>query len=264
MSADELIRLDAATLGAKIAAKEVSSTEATRACLDQIADDRRRPPRVSARRGGSGAGRGGAHGRSGCRRRDAAVAAGRCAAGAQGRVHHHRHADHVRIEDPRGLDVAVRRHRHGAAAGGGHPDPRQDEHGRVRDGSLHRELRVRPHPQPVEHRPGARRFGRRQRGGAGRVPGAAGHRIRHRRLDPPARRVDRDGRREADLRHGVALRADRVRFVAGPGWPVRAHGARHRAAAPGDRRARPEGLHLGRRRGARRGRRRTGRRGRRL
>ena len=33
----ELIRLDAATLGAKIAAKEVSSVEATRACLDQIA-----------------------------------------------------------------------------------------------------------------------------------------------------------------------------------------------------------------------------------
>ncbi|MBS1695817.1 MAG: Asp-tRNA(Asn)/Glu-tRNA(Gln) amidotransferase subunit GatA [Actinobacteria bacterium] len=39
---DDLIRLDAATLGAKIAAKEVSSTEVTRACLDQIAatDDR--------------------------------------------------------------------------------------------------------------------------------------------------------------------------------------------------------------------------------
>ena len=37
MSGNELIRLDAATLGAKIAAKEVSSTEATRACLDQIA-----------------------------------------------------------------------------------------------------------------------------------------------------------------------------------------------------------------------------------
>ncbi len=36
MSSD-LIRLDAATLGEKIAAKEVSSTEATRACLDQIA-----------------------------------------------------------------------------------------------------------------------------------------------------------------------------------------------------------------------------------
>ncbi len=37
MTAD-VIRLDAATLGAKIAAKEVSSTELTRACLDQIAE----------------------------------------------------------------------------------------------------------------------------------------------------------------------------------------------------------------------------------
>ena len=37
MSTHEVIRLDAATLGAKIAAKEVSSTEATQACLDQIA-----------------------------------------------------------------------------------------------------------------------------------------------------------------------------------------------------------------------------------
>ncbi len=34
---NELIRLDAATLGAKIAAKELSSTEVTQACLDQIA-----------------------------------------------------------------------------------------------------------------------------------------------------------------------------------------------------------------------------------
>jgi aspartyl-tRNA(Asn)/glutamyl-tRNA(Gln) amidotransferase subunit A len=33
----DLIRLDAVTLGAKIAGKEVSSTEATQACLDQIA-----------------------------------------------------------------------------------------------------------------------------------------------------------------------------------------------------------------------------------
>ncbi|MGV0655171.1 Asp-tRNA(Asn)/Glu-tRNA(Gln) amidotransferase subunit GatA [Mycolicibacterium thermoresistibile] len=41
-STDDLIRLDAATLGAKIAAKEISSTELTQACLDRIAatDDR--------------------------------------------------------------------------------------------------------------------------------------------------------------------------------------------------------------------------------
>ncbi len=37
MTDTELIRLDAATLAAKIAAKEVSSTEVTQACLDQIA-----------------------------------------------------------------------------------------------------------------------------------------------------------------------------------------------------------------------------------
>jgi aspartyl-tRNA(Asn)/glutamyl-tRNA(Gln) amidotransferase subunit A len=36
-TAQDLIRLDAATLGAKIAAGEVSSTELTQACLDQIA-----------------------------------------------------------------------------------------------------------------------------------------------------------------------------------------------------------------------------------
>jgi aspartyl-tRNA(Asn)/glutamyl-tRNA(Gln) amidotransferase subunit A len=37
MSVSDLIKLTAAELGAKIAAKEVSSTEVTRACLDQIA-----------------------------------------------------------------------------------------------------------------------------------------------------------------------------------------------------------------------------------
>jgi aspartyl-tRNA(Asn)/glutamyl-tRNA(Gln) amidotransferase subunit A len=37
-SVSDLTRLDAATLGAKIAAKEVSSVEATQACLDQIAE----------------------------------------------------------------------------------------------------------------------------------------------------------------------------------------------------------------------------------
>jgi aspartyl-tRNA(Asn)/glutamyl-tRNA(Gln) amidotransferase subunit A len=38
MSNDDVIRLDAATLGAKIAAKELSSAEITRACLDRIAE----------------------------------------------------------------------------------------------------------------------------------------------------------------------------------------------------------------------------------
>ena len=73
-----------------------------------------------------------------------------------------------------------------------------------------------------------------RRGRAAR--GAAGSERRHRHR-----------RRQADLRRGVALRAGRVRVVAGPGRAVRAHGARRRAAARGARRPRPDGLHLDRR-----------------
>ena len=52
--------------------------------------------------------------------------------------------------------------------------------------------------------------------------GAAVARHRHGRLDPPTGRPHRHRRCEADLRHGVALRAGRVRVVAGPGRAVRA------------------------------------------
>jgi aspartyl-tRNA(Asn)/glutamyl-tRNA(Gln) amidotransferase subunit A len=38
MSTTDAVRLDAVTLGAKIAAKELSSEEVTRACLDRIAE----------------------------------------------------------------------------------------------------------------------------------------------------------------------------------------------------------------------------------
>ena len=81
--------------------------------------------------------------------------AGRRAARAQGHPHLPRRADHLRLEDPRGLAPAVRRHRHPAAAGRRPGHPRQDQPGRVRDGLLDRELRVRPDPQPVGHRPGS-------------------------------------------------------------------------------------------------------------
>ena len=136
---------------------------------------RRRLPRVSACGGGAGAGRG----RAGSTRRS--PLASRC----RRRWPVCRWRSRTcsprlicpprRIEDPRGLDVAVRRHRHRAAAGGRYSDPGQDQYGRVRDGLVDRELRVRPDPQPVERRPGAGGIGRRQRGGACRVPGAAGH-----------------------------------------------------------------------------------------
>ena len=83
---------------------------------------------------------------------------------------------------------------------------------------------------------------------AGFVPVVA--RLRHRRLDPPARRAVRRGRGEAHLRPGVALRARRLRLVARPDRPVRHHRRRRRAAARRHRRPRPARLHVDPRAGA--------------
>jgi hypothetical protein len=56
------------------------------------------------------------------------------------------------------------------------------------------------HAQPVGPGPDPRRLRRWLGRGRRRVRGPAGHRHRHRRLDPPARRRHRHGRREADVR----------------------------------------------------------------
>ena len=48
------------------------------------------------------------------------------------------------------------------AAGRRHRDPGQDQPGRVRDGLVHRELRLRPHPQPLGPDQDPRRLRRRQ------------------------------------------------------------------------------------------------------
>ena len=130
-----------------------------------------------------------------------------------------------------GLDPAVRRHRHHQAAGRRHRDPGQDQPGRVRDGLVHRELGLRTHPQPVGPDQDPRRLRRRLGGRAGRVRGAAGHRHRHRRLDPAARRRHRHRRHQAHLRRGVPVRGDRAGLLAGPGRALCAHRDRHRAAA---------------------------------
>ena len=142
-----------------------------------------------------------------------------------------------------------------AQAQGGRPaDPRQDQHGRVRDGLLHRALGVRRHPQPVGPGPDPRRLRRWLGRRGGRLRGAARDRHRHRRLDPPARRRHRHGRREADVRRGVALRPRRAGQLPRPGRPGDPHGARLGAAARGHRRPRPDGLHVHRPAAARPGR----------
>ncbi len=82
-----------------------------------------------------------------------------------------------------------------------------------------------------------------------RVPRAVGHRHRHRRLHPPARRRHRPGRAQAHLRLGVPLRPHRLLLQPRPGRPDGAHRRRRRPHARGHRRARPARLHLHRRTG---------------
>ena len=79
-------------------------------------------------------------------------------------------------------------------ARGGRAAAGQDQPGRVRDGLVERELRLRAGAQPVgPHARAGRLVGRqRRRRGRGQRAVGAGH--RHRRLDPPARRAVRHRR----------------------------------------------------------------------
>ena len=179
----------------------------------------------------------------------------RRAARDQGPVLHRGRADHRRLAHPRRLRAALRIDRHRQALGGGCGLPRQDQPRRVRHGLVEHDLLLRRRPQSLdpagrERRPGAgRQLGRLGRGGGGAaLPGR--HRHRHRRLDPPAGRLLRHRRHQADLRPLLALGHRRLRELARPGRPDGAHGRGLRPDAAGDGRPRPEGQHLGRRAGA--------------
>ena len=120
------------------------------------------------------------------------------------------------------LRAAVRRDRRRRGCGRRRGAPRQDQHGRVRDGLVHRELRhsvPRATPGISTACPAARRrVGR----GGGRRRGGWALGTDTGRLGPAARRVLRRRRAEADVRPGVALRADRLRVLAGQVGTVRA------------------------------------------
>ena len=132
-----------------------------------------------------------------------------------------------RIADPRGLHRAVRFPHHRTPAGCRRDHPRQDEHGRVRDGLVERVDRAfGPTAQSLGSRAGSRWLVGWVGGGRRGLPLPAVDRHRHGRLDPPAGGPVRDRRAQADLRTSQPLRDRRVRLVARPDRPVRSRRAR--------------------------------------
>ena len=111
-----------------------------------------------------------------------------------------------------------------AAGAVGH---RQDQHGRVRDGLVHRELGLpgRRATRGTRARvPGGSSGGSAAAVAAGEAPLRARH--RHRRLDPPAGGASAASSASSRPTARVALRPGRLRLVARPGRPVRARRAR--------------------------------------
>ena len=121
---------------------------------------------------------------------------------------------------------------------------RQDQPRRVRDGLEHRELGVRPDPQPARHDAGCpadRSGGIAAAVAAGFAASALGS--RHRRFDPPAGRAVRRRRRQADVRRRQPLRAGRVRQQPRPDRPVHhTPSPTPRSSLEVDRRSRPARL----------------------
>ena len=129
-----------------------------------------------------------------------------------------------------GYRPAVHGHRGAQARRRRRAAARQDQHGRVRDGLLERELRPtgRSETRGIAAASRAAPPGGSAAAVAGRLA-PVGDRHRHRRLDPPAGGAVRDRRPEADLRRDLPLRDDRLRLLA---RPVRAADPRrHRRSA---------------------------------
>ena len=219
-----MIRLDAATLGAQIAAKQVSSAEVTRACLDQIAETDGRYQaflHVAEEQAMAAAAR-----------VDAAVAAGEELPSPLAGVLLALKDVFTTTDMPTTCGSKILQgwmSPYDATVTFGCALPAYRYWARPTWTSSRWDRRPRTRPTARPATPGmstgcpAVPAGAAR--GARRVPGAAGDRLGHRRLDPPTRGADRNGRGETHLWHGLAIWPDRLRVVAGPGRALCAHRA---------------------------------------
>ncbi len=134
---------------------------------------------------------------------------------------------HLRQPHPPRLRRSVQRHGYRPAHPGRRRTPRAHQHGRVRDGILHRILLLRPLPQSGRPRPHPGRQLRRIGGSRRRRPGSLCPRHRNRRLCPPPGLLLRYLRPQAHLRHPEPLGRSRIRLLPGPGRPSCQNGRRH-------------------------------------
>jgi hypothetical protein len=152
----------------------------------------------------------------------------------QGQPLRPRHADHLRLEDPRGLRRPVRRDRVQRLRAAGAVFLGKTNMDEFAMGSSNENSRLRPGAEPVgrlDRVPGgSSRAARRRRW---RRPRAARARQRHGRLDPPARRVLRHRRRSSPPTAASAASARRLRLLARSGRP---HDPHVEDAAPSARR----------------------------
>ena len=140
---------------------------------------------------------------------------------AQGQHRHDPHAHHLRVADPRRVRQSLRGHGGRAATRRrGHPD-REVQHGRVRDGIVHRNSAFGPARNPLAPDRVTGRIVGRIGGRGGRGHRAHRARLRDRRLGAPAGCLLRRGRCEADVRPREPLWAGRLRLVARPGRHLR-------------------------------------------
>ena len=164
---------------------------------------------------------------------------------AQGQPLHPRHPHHLLVADPRGLAAAVHAtvvERLAAAGAVAIGKTNLDEFamGSSTENSAFGPTR---NPHDTTRVPGGSSGGSAAAVAAGFAP--LGARLRHRRLDPPARRAVRRRRREADLRPRVS-RYGLVAFASSLDQigPFAATVADAAARSRGHRRPRPAGLHV--------------------